>query len=305
MVCPSADAHLLGDGARDHVRGAAGRERHDHGDGTFGVVLRGSGGDASDSAAMAATRLQQPSHFANAIHAALLQMRHQAREQAAAVGAAHDVFDMVFRMRHHAEHIAALVDDAGDRFRRAVDVGVLVDHAVGGAIAIEHPPLALEPLQGLFVGLVIALAMRDRHADDLTGIVAAGERRIGTFDPQMHVMADEFQPRVAHQHAGQQAGLAEDLKSVADAEHEAAIGRERPHRVHDRRARGNGAAAQIIAVGKSAGHHHEIGALGQRGLGMPDHRGFMPGRELQRARHVALAIDAGKDEDGGFHRASA
>ena len=36
-----------------------------------------------------------------------LQMRHEACEQAAAVGAAHDIFDVVFRMRHHAEHIAA------------------------------------------------------------------------------------------------------------------------------------------------------------------------------------------------------
>ena len=140
--------------------------------------------------------------------------------------------------------------------------------------------------------------MRDRHADDLAGIVAARERRVGAFDPQMHVLADEFQPRVAHQHAGQQPGLAEDLKTVADAEHEAAIGREIPHRVHHRRARGNRAAAQIVAVGKSAGHHHEIGALGQRGLGMPDHRGLLARSELQRARHVALAIDAGKDENG-------
>jgi hypothetical protein len=57
----------------------------------------------------------------------LFQMRGKAREQAAAVGAAHDVFDVVFRMRHHAEHVAALVDDAGDRLRGAVDVGFLVD----------------------------------------------------------------------------------------------------------------------------------------------------------------------------------
>ena len=125
-------------------------------------------------------------------------------------------------MRHHAEHIAALVDDAGDRIRRAVDVGLLVDDAVGRAVAIEHPPLAFEPLQGLFIGFVIALAMGDRHADDLAGIVAAGERRVGALDPQMHVVADEFQPRVAHQDAGQQARLAEDLKAVADAEHEPA-----------------------------------------------------------------------------------
>ena len=37
---------------------------------------------------------------------------------------------------------------------------------------------------------------------------------------------------------------------------------------------------------------------------MPDHLGFMAGGELQRARHVAFAIDAGKDENGGFHGGS-
>ena len=188
--------------------------------------------------------------------------------------------------------------------RRAVDVGVLVDHAIGRTVAIEHPPLALEPLHGLLVRLVVAFAMRDRHADHLAGIVAAGERRIGTFDPQMDVVADEFQPRIAHQHAGQEAGFAEDLKSVADAEHEAAAGCEGPHRIHHRRTRGNGAAAQIVAIGEAAGHHHEIGSLGQRGLGVPDHRGLVARSEPERARHVALAVDSGKDEDGGFHGGS-
>src|SRR5476651_668088 len=58
-----------------------------------------------------------------------LQMFDQPREQAAAVGAAHDVFDVVFRMRHHAEHVALVIDDAGDRLRSAVDIGALVDRA--------------------------------------------------------------------------------------------------------------------------------------------------------------------------------
>ena len=194
-----------------------------------------------------------------------------------------------------------VVDDAGDRLRGAVDVVGVADLAAGRAIAIQHPPLAFEPPDGVLVGGVIALAMRDRHADHLPGIVAARERRVGALHPQMHVVADEFQPRIAHQNAGQQAGLAENLKAVADAEHEAAIGRELAHRVHHRRARRDGAAAQIVAVGKPAGHHHEVGALRQFGLGMPDHRGLMARRELQRAGHVALAIDSGEDEDGGFH----
>src|SRR4029078_691677 len=98
--------------------------------------------------------------------------------------------------------------------------------------------------------------------------------------------------------AGTTPGLAEDLETVADPEHEAASGRKIPHRVHHRRARGDRTAAKVVAVGKSAGHHHEIRTLWQRGLGMPDHRGLLAGREFQRARHVALAIDAGENENG-------
>ncbi|MHC2867667.1 hypothetical protein ACVIYH_008745 [Bradyrhizobium diazoefficiens] len=143
--------------------------------------------------------------------------------------------------------------------------------------------------------------MGNRHADHLPGIVAAGERRIGTLDAQMHVAADEFQLRIAHQHARQQAGFAEDLKAVADAEHETALRRIIAHRVHHRRTRGDCATAQVIAIGEPTRHDHEIGARRQRRLGVPDHRGLAARDQPQRARHVTIAVDSGKDEDGGFH----
>ena len=71
-------------------------------------------------------------------------------------------------------------------------VPVRIEHAVGRAVAEEHPALAFEPRDGLAVGDVVALAMRDRHADHLAGIVAARERRVGALDPQIDVAADEF-----------------------------------------------------------------------------------------------------------------
>ncbi len=95
--------------------------------------------------------------------------------------------------------------------------------------------------------------------------------------------------------------LAEDLKAVADAEHEAALRRMRAHRVHDRRSRRDCATAQVIAIGEAAGHDHEIGTVRQRSIRVPDHRRIAARGELQRPRHVAFAIDAGKNEDGGFH----
>src|SRR5579885_1793850 len=41
----------------------------------------------------------------------LCQIVDKAREQAAPVGAAQGILDVVLGMRHHAEHVAALVDD--------------------------------------------------------------------------------------------------------------------------------------------------------------------------------------------------
>src|SRR5262249_36904857 len=101
------------------------------------------------------------------------QVRDKAREQAAPVGAAHDVFDVVLRVRHHTEHIAALADDASDGMRGTVEIGGLVDLTFRRAVAIEYAPLTFQPLQCLFVGLVIAFAMSDRHADHLSRIVPA------------------------------------------------------------------------------------------------------------------------------------
>ncbi len=117
-------------------------------------------------------------------------------------------------------------------------------------------------------------------------------------------LAHEAQIGVAHQDARQQPALAEDLKAVADAEHQAATRGVGAHGVHDRRAAGDGAAAQIIAITKAAGQRDEVDAIGQLVVVVPEHRGFLAGGLLQRPGHVALAIGAGKYDDGGFHRQS-
>ena len=85
-------------------------------------------------------------------------------------------------------------------------------------------------------------------------------------------LADEAPAGVAHQHARQQARLAQDLEAVADAEHQAAALGMGADRVHDTRARRDRAAAQVVAVGKAAGQHDEVGPLGQRALVVPDDR---------------------------------
>ena len=61
--------------------------------------------------------------------------------------------------------------------------------------------------------------MGDRAADDLAGPIKMGEGGLRIDDLKLDLAADEFQRGVAHQHTGQQTGLAQGLKTVADAEY--------------------------------------------------------------------------------------
>src|SRR5215213_2967083 len=160
------------------------------------------------------------------------ETRHEALEQAAPIGAAHEVFDQVFRMRHHAEHVELFRIDARDRVHGAVAVGIRRDVPLGIGIAEGHQPFAFEPLQGLFVGRVVALAMRHADIDGLALGISPGEGGVVALDAQELPVADEFQIGIAHQDAGQKPGFAQDLEAVADAEHEAAARRMGANRIH-------------------------------------------------------------------------
>src|SRR5262245_19609333 len=136
-------------------------------------------------------------------------------------------------MRHHPEHVALVAENACDGIGRTIVVPIRIETAVGGSVAEQHPALALEPRDGLLVGDVVALAMRDRHADDLARIITARERRIGALDSQTNLVTDELERGIAHQHAWQQPGLAENLEAIANAEHKAATLGMFTHRIHN------------------------------------------------------------------------
>ena len=75
------------------------------------------------------------------------------------------------------------------------------------------------------IGVVVALAVRDRDAQDLAGEGARRERRVGLLDADAHVLAVELQVAVPQHRAWQQSRLEEDLEPVADPEHRAALPR--------------------------------------------------------------------------------
>ena len=176
-----------------------------------------------------------------------------------------------------------------------------VSSPVGVAIAEGDAALALEPVECCVVGGVIAFAMRDRHADRLTRLIAAGEDRLRILDAQMDVAADEAERLVVQERAGQHAGLGQHLEAVADAQHRYALGGARLDLAHDRRVRRHRAATQVVAIGEAAGQHDQIGRR-KLGVAMPDDRRLLAAGALQRGADVVLAIGAGEDDDGSFHK---
>ena len=80
-----------------------------------------------------------------------------------------------------------------------------------------------------------------------------GKGTVRRFDAHVNVFADEVQVAVADQRTRQQSGFAENLKTVADAEHKAAAVGKLLDRVHHRRKARERAGAQIVAVRKTAG----------------------------------------------------
>src|SRR5262249_31929429 len=113
--------------------------------------------------------------------------------------------------------------------------------------------------------------------------------------------ADKFEGCIADQNAGQKSGFGDDLKPVADAKNLETLARLLRKVGHDRRTRRDRAASQVIAVGEAAGHDDKID-LRQFLFGMPNSNRLCPRHLGERAHHVVLAIDAGKDDNSGKWR---
>ena len=114
------------------------------------------------------------------------------------------------------------------------------------------------------------------------------------------MFADEVEAFVSNERAGQEAALAEDLEAVADAEDGASGGGEIFHRLHDWRKLCDRAAAQVVAVGKTAGNDDGVEA-GERGVFVPDEVGGAAGEGVQGKNAILVAVRAGETEDGEFH----
>ena len=72
------------------------------------------------------------------------------------------------------------------------------------------------------------------------------------------------------------------------------------HRLGDRRARRDRTATQVVAEREAPGDADDIGAGGQFGVLVPD-AGDLGAGGLEGHGQVAVAVRAGKGDDGRFH----
>ena len=124
----------------------------------------------------------------------------------------------------------------------------------------------------------------DRHAQEIAGLKPGEPRRARALHAEVDVPADEATVVIGPQDTRQQAGLAQHLEAVADAEHRAAGRGERLDLAHHRREAGDRAGAQIVAVGEPARDDHARAAL-EIGVGVPERDGLAARAGPPRAGH--------------------
>src|SRR5262245_51953325 len=103
--------------------------------------------------------------------------------------------------------------------------------------------------------------MRDRNAQYLAFLIAAGERRVGALDADVDVFTDELQIAITQQSARQKSGFAQNLESVTDAQNDTALAGKIPDGLHDRREARDRARPQVISVREAAGQNDRIVAV--------------------------------------------
>src|SRR5256885_433360 len=74
----------------------------------------------------------------------------------------------------------------------------------------------------------------------------------------MDPLTSKLARRISEERAGKQAGFLQDLKPIADTQHQPAPIRKVGNRLHHRRETGNRAAAQVVTVGKPARQHDQF-----------------------------------------------
>lgn len=217
------------------------------------------------------------------------------------VGIGKDRIAGAFGVGHHAKYIEAIVANASNVVQAAVGVGLWGDIAAGIAVAEENLVVIFQRFQGIFVAVVVAFTMGNRH---LQGAVVefSGKRRTFAYRLNMNIFADKLGVFVVQQSTRQQASIGQNLESVANAHHIAAPAGVCGHFVHDRRKPGNGPRAEIITIRKSARQQNNIHAL-QVVVFVPELYHILAQILADGVNQILIAVAAREGNDTEFHGA--
>ena len=176
------------------------------------------------------------------------------------------------------------------------------DFSGGVDVAEDHAAFGFEHVEGRIIRGVAAVAVGDRHAEQCALRGGVGEHRVGVLDAQRDGHRAELKARVAQQRAGQQAGFAGDLESVADADHGAATLRVGDDFFHDRREPRDGACAQVVTVTEAAGKDDDIRVL-EVVILVPEEDGLLLEPLDDGEERVLVAVGAWERDDPYLHAA--
>ena len=129
----------------------------------------------------------------------------------------------------------------------------------------------------------------------------AGERAAAAEHLELDLPGGEAQVGVDEQRAGEQTRLAENLKAVADPQHEAAVTGERDHGLHRGREARDRPRAQVVAVGEAAWDDDRVGPF-EVAVGVPDQLGVA--HAAGGVQRIDLIARSGKLQDPELHVAS-
>src|SRR5437016_4317848 len=138
-------------------------------------------------------------------------------------------------MGHETGDVALAVADSSDIVHCSVGIAGVIVGTVGSGVAENHLAVLLELSERSLVAMVIAVRVRDGNLENLAPLGGVGRRRVRLLDTDVHVAADESQSTIAHHRAGKQAGFAQNLEAVADAQDRASALREFLDGLHHRR----------------------------------------------------------------------
>src|SRR5215472_3693666 len=204
-------------------------------------------------------------------------------------------------MRHQAQDVALAIAHTSDICQGSVRIGRRLLASIWSRIAKCDLVIALEVRERRAVAKIISVAVRDRNFQHLAGLCSRGERRVPRFHSNVYLAAHEPHAGVSLQHTRQEARLAQNLETVANAEDKSAAVRELFDRAHNRREARDRARAQIVAVRKTAGQEDRVKAAYLFGL-MPEKFNRLVKNLAERVPCIVVAVRARKHDHADFHR---